>query len=67
MPTHKPRLNVEIREDQFKKMQEIIPYGTRRILFERLIDDLIDFIGDRGYAAIAEIQSGEIRLRKVDE
>lgn len=40
-----PRLNVELREDQFDALRALLPHGHRKQVFQAIIDDLIEFLG----------------------
>jgi len=39
-----PRLSVDIREDQLKDLQDMLPYGVRRQLIEVILDSVIEML-----------------------
>lgn len=39
--SYKPRLNVEIRNDQLDELQHLLDHGLRKIVFEAIIDEVI--------------------------
>lgn len=43
---YRPRLSVEIREDQYHKLEQLIPWGMQKPLFEAIVDDLIAMLDD---------------------
>jgi hypothetical protein len=49
-PTQRIRLTVEIREDQRVAMNQLIPWGCMKPLFEHIIDDLILMLKENGSA-----------------
>jgi len=55
-----PRLSVEIREDQLQSMQKLIPFGFRKLLFQRLIDDVLKVTEDHGQVGLSAICTGAI-------
>jgi hypothetical protein len=36
-----PRLNVQLREDQFDALRQLLPHGHRKHVFQAIVDDLI--------------------------
>jgi len=43
---YRPRLSVEIRQDQYDKLERLIPWGMQKHLFEAIVDDLIFMLDD---------------------
>ena len=41
---YRPRLNVEIRQDQFDALQEHLDFGLKKIVFEPVIDEIISML-----------------------
>lgn len=61
---YKPRIGLEVTPEQFRKLQQYIPWGIRRTLFSAIIDDLIDAIEKtgQGQALIGAIVARQIHL-----
>jgi len=57
---YKPRLSIEIREDQQSALKNIFPHGTQRVIFHALIDGLIAIHAKGGFEALAPIMSGHL-------
>lgn len=55
-----PRLSVEIREDQYWKLRDILPHGTQKVIFHALIDGIIAIHTRGGFEALAPILSGHL-------
>lgn len=62
--TYKPRLSVEITEEQYKRLQKFVPWGLQKHLFGVIVDDLLDLL-ERGDSEkiIAAIIAQMIRPR----
>lgn len=59
---YRPRLSIEITEEQYSKMNKVIPWGVRSRLFSVIIDDLVHIIEIHGEMAIAAIISREANV-----
>ncbi len=59
---YRPRLSIEITEEQYNKMNKVIPWGVRSRLFSVIIDDLVDVIEMYGEMAIAAIITRETNI-----
>lgn len=59
---YRPRLSVDLTEEQSEKLRRYIPWGLQKPLFVAIIDDLIDLF-DKGKAdmVIQAIVSGLIK------
>jgi|TARA_R100001530_G_C4304781_1_gene151429 predicted GNAT superfamily acetyltransferase len=58
----RPRLSIEIDEEEFKKLQKLIPWGVKNQLFKIIIDDLIKALEKNGPMVLGAILSGKVRL-----
>ena len=52
---YKPRLSIEISEEQNAALSRLIPWGLKGALFQIVIDDIIKLIEDKGTIVIAAI------------
>lgn len=60
-----PRLNVEIRQDQFEQLQQLLEHGLRKPIFEVLIDDLIRWLKlDKGFV-VGAILNKRVGLKEL--
>lgn len=64
---YKPRLSIEIRDDQNLQLQRILPPGTRVLLFRALIDGIIELYNRGGYDAISAIIGGHVSIVQLAE
>lgn len=58
----RPRLTVEVSEEQAFKMQELIPWGLKAQIFSCIINDLIKMIEENGEVFLAAMLSRRIGL-----
>ena len=53
---YRPRLSVDLTEEQSKKLRQYLPWGLQRALFSAIIDDIISLyeigMGDKVVQAI---------------
>ena len=47
----RPRLNIDITEEQFFRLQ-VIPWGVKTKLFQTIIDDLLNLIEEHGAGVV---------------
>ena len=59
---YRPRLSVEVRQDQFNKLQDILPHGTQKLLFQALLDGVIELHNRGGFNAVGAIISGHVNI-----
>ena len=64
-PNYKPRLNVEIREDQLLALQRLLPYGLRKMVFEYVIDQIIALCDADLPTFISAIVSKTVKLNEL--
>lgn len=56
---YRPRLSVDLTEEQSKKLRQYIPWGLQKALFSAIIDDIISLMEtDKGDKVIQAIVSG---------
>jgi hypothetical protein len=62
--TYKPtrKLQVEISEKTYQRLKEILPHGSKQLLFNALIRDLIKQHERRGDALIGAIVNGRVGI-----
>jgi hypothetical protein len=61
-----PRLSIEISEEHYKKLAELIPHGMKVKVFTALIEDLIDILeSPEGQKFLAGILTRNLRLRHI--
>ena len=66
MPSkYTPRLSIEITEDQQRRLQALIPWGQKQLLFSTIIDGLIDLIDKYGQTMIAIIISKKVTVAEL--
>ena len=58
----RPRLSVELTEDQFYKLQKNLPWGVKQTLFSLLVDEVNDLIDMYGPQVVGAIFAGKIAL-----
>lgn len=56
-----PRLTTEISEE-LKERIDKIPWGTRRAILQRLLEEVMDLYDKHGMIALAAIVSGELKV-----
>lgn len=58
---YRPRLSIEVTEDQQRRLRECIPWGLQRTLFSTIIDDIIDLVERHGPMVLAAIIDRKIK------
>ena len=43
---YQPRLNIEVTQDQFDRLQRVIPYGLKGRIFRVLVEELLTILED---------------------
>jgi len=56
----RPRLSIELSEDQYMRLQKNLPWGTKQNLFSRLVDEVNILVETYGSAALGAIFSGDL-------
>jgi hypothetical protein len=57
-----PRLSIDLTEEQYFALQDMLPFGTKKEVFSMLVDDLIRIVGKHGAVALGAILSGDIGI-----
>jgi hypothetical protein len=60
-----PRLTIELTEQQAKKLNELVPYGLKKPLFQLLVTDLIEALEAGGEVALAMLLKRQLKLKTV--
>lgn len=58
----RPRLSVELSPEQYKQLGKLIPWGQQRILFSKIVDNLIEILTEHGSLAIGAILAGRVKF-----
>lgn len=58
----RPRLSIDLSEEKYKKLQDLIPWGLKSQIFNHLIDDLISMIESGGEMFLATILARRMKL-----
>jgi len=64
-PEYRPRISVEIRDDQYQIIQKMLPHGTQKLLFQALLDGVIALYNKGGFNAIGAIISGHVDVTQL--
>lgn len=59
---YKPRMTIELREDQINDLRNLVDWGIRSRIFEPIVDDLIMMLKRDRAATTALLLSREIHL-----
>lgn len=65
--TRKPRLTVELTEEQYAKLRKHIEHGMQRKLFSIVVDDIIQMMERYGEMFILALLHHKITYRKLVE
>lgn len=57
---YRPRLSIELTEEQHKKISALIGWGQQRAVFSVLVDELINLIEEHGQLAIGALLSKKV-------
>ena len=63
---HRPRLSIEITEDQASALSRLIPWGTKNELFRAIIEDVISLLEEHGPIIIAAILTKRLKVGDLD-
>jgi len=61
----RPRLTVELTEEQYNRLQALIPWGIQRPFFSLIVDDVIEVLEKKGEVALALVLDRYIKPREV--
>ena len=62
---YRPRLSIEITDEQSKKLKQLIPWGVKNELFSTIIDDVIKLIEENGEIVIAAMLTRKLLTRSL--
>jgi len=60
---YRPRLSIEITEEQNAKLYRLVPWGVKRELFNVIIEDVIEILETHGEIFIAAILARKLRVQ----
>jgi hypothetical protein len=63
---HRPRLSIEITEEQAYALSKLIPWGAKNELFRTIIEDVITLLEKHGPIIIAAILTRRLTIRDLD-
>ena len=52
MPDYRPRLSIEISKKSYDLLQELLTHGTKKIVFNQIVEDLISIMQQYGSGKI---------------
>ena len=58
---YRPRLTFNCTDEQFRKLQELIPWGLKKAIFQKVAQDVIDGVEKLGNIFIAGALDGRLR------
>jgi len=59
---YRPRLSIEITEDQASALSRLIPWGAKNELFRAIIEDVISLLEEHGAIIIAAILTKRLKV-----
>ena len=59
---YRPRLSIEISEEQQRELQRLIPWGVKNQLFALIVDDVIRLMQTHGQKFLAAVLNKAIKL-----
>lgn len=59
----RPRLSIEITEDQSQKLWKLIPWGLKNQIFCVIVDDVIEMLEKHGEKFLAAVLSKKLSLK----
>ena len=59
---YRPRLSIVLTEDQRKRLSKVLPWGTGRVLFSSIVDEVIELLEHHGMAAAGLLISKKASL-----
>jgi hypothetical protein len=60
---YRPRLTIELREDQYHKLNKLLSHGQRKQLFQVIVDDLIQALEEYGPVVMAALYERTVKLQ----
>jgi hypothetical protein len=62
----RPRLSIEISEQQNRDLIQLIPWGAKNPLFSAIVDDVIELLKNHGPMIIAMVLTKKLRVADLD-
>lgn len=62
-PDYRPRVSFDVSEELYQRLQ-VLPWGAKRIVFERLVEDFISLYESHGIPVVGAVLSGDLKLGK---
>jgi len=60
---YRPRLSIEITEEQAAKLYRLVPWGVKKEMFSVIIDDVIKLLETHGEILIAAILTRKLKMQ----
>jgi len=64
-PRYRNRLMIELRDDQIEQFRSMIPWGMQKIIFQSLVDGLINAYNKGGVTALTLITSNHLKIQEL--
>jgi len=61
----RPRLSIELTEQQANELRNLVPWGLKNSLFQIIVDDMIELIKKHGQIFVAALLDRKIKLNKI--
>jgi hypothetical protein len=61
----RPRLHIDLTQEQYYKLQELFPWGVRQAFWNEIVKDVLDLLETRGEIAIAAVLNRVLRPREM--
>ena len=62
---YRPRLSIELTEQQANELRNLVPWGLKNSLFQIIVDDVIELIKKHGQIFVAALLDRKIKLNKI--
>ena len=62
---YRPRLSIELTEQQANELRNLVPWGLKNALFQIIVDDVIELIKKHGQIFVAALLDRKIKLNKI--
>lgn len=59
---YRPRLTIEVSEEQLQRLQDLLPWGVRNKFFSVIIDDVIRILEKFGGFFVAAVMAKDIKM-----
>jgi hypothetical protein len=65
---NRPRLSIEIPYDKYERLKTLLPHGTKKIVFNLIVDDLIEAMEELGAGkVIGAFIHRDIKLKQLSK